>query len=105
MEVFHKGIITTFSKFLKTGFETILLFVVGIANKCRLSAVEHDVVADTSYGILIRKGKVNGVTASINIGIGSSNIVSHSSEEMIVTVIFRRVSLASGVALRKRRGG
>jgi hypothetical protein len=52
MVVFHKGIITTFSKFLKTGFETILVFVVGIADKCRLSAVEHDVVADMSYGII-----------------------------------------------------
>jgi hypothetical protein len=102
MEFFHKGIITTFRNFFNDNFETILLFVVGIANKCRLSAVEHDLVADTSYGILIFEGKVNGVVASINIGIGSLNIISHSSEEMIVTEILRRDLLASGVALNSR---
>jgi hypothetical protein len=79
-----------------------LLFVVGIANKCRLSAVEHEVVADTSYDILICKGKVNNVAACVNIEIGSLNILSHSSEEMIFTEILRRVLLASGVALNSR---
>jgi hypothetical protein len=77
-------------------------FVVGIAGKCRLSTVEHDVVADRSHGSLIREGKVNGVAANINIGICSVNIVSHSSEEMIVTEILRRVLLASGVASNSR---
>jgi hypothetical protein len=46
--------------------------------------VEHDVVADTSDGILILKCKANCVPASINKWVGSLNIISHSSEEMIV---------------------
>jgi hypothetical protein len=102
-EFFHKSIITTYSIFFKSSFETILLFVVEIANRCTLSAVEHDIVADTSYGILIRKCKVNCFATSINISIGSLSIVSHGgSEEMIVTEILRRVLLASGVALSSR---
>ncbi len=68
-EFFHESIITTFSNFVYAGSETILLFVVGIANKCRLSAMEHDLVAGMSYGILISKGKINGVAPSINIRI------------------------------------
>jgi hypothetical protein len=55
-----------------------------------------------SYTILIRLGKVNGVAASINIEIGSLNIISHSSEEMIITEILRRVLLVSGVATNSR---
>jgi hypothetical protein len=59
MKFLHESIITTFGRFTKSHFETILLFVVWIAEANGICRMKQDLMANLCNGMFIHDSKVN----------------------------------------------
>ena len=97
-EFLHDCCVPAIGKLSKASFESVLFFVLGIADELSVSSMQHDIMAYMCHHEFVLDGQVNCYIVSILVGIGGVlKVFRDCCKEVIFSEMGRGIAFSLGV--------